>query len=334
MAKQVDIAFIGCGGIVATHLDHGLGSFPDVRFVGWCDINPENAEARRAEVDGQGDVFDDPEKMLSGTRPDAVYIMLPPFAHGPVEDLVLDHDLPFFVEKPVAIDMETASRVHEAVRRKGLITSVGYMNRYRDSVLRVRDLIAQSQPVLMHGGWLGGGPQNYEGIWNWWVRKDKSGGQFLEQTVHTIDLARFLFGDVVSVHAVAVRDRKDRPEFFTIEDASMVQLGFENGAAGNLYSSCCTPAGGGISLDVWTTAMHARFDAWEHSVRITQDDDEITEIAGEENIFAKEDRAFIDAVKSGSGDGLLATYEDGFKSLQIACAADKSMETGEVISNF
>jgi hypothetical protein len=39
-------------------------------------------------------------------------------------------------------------------------------------------------------------------------------------------------------------------------------------------------------------------------------------------------------VKSGSGDGLLATYEDGFKSLQIACAADKSMETGEVISNF
>jgi hypothetical protein len=44
---------------------------------------------------------------------------------------------------------------------------------------------------------------------------------------------------------------------------------------------------GGISLDVWTTAMHARFDAWEHSVRITQDDDEITEIAGEENILQK-----------------------------------------------
>ena len=52
----------------------------------------------------------------------------------------------------------------------------------------------------------------------------KSGGQFTEQTTHTIDLARYLFGDVASVYAVAVRDRKERPDFFTIEDASMGQM--------------------------------------------------------------------------------------------------------------
>lgn len=334
MAKPVDLAFIGCGGITQSHLDQGLGSFPDVRFVGWCDINLEQAEARRAQVDGQGLVFDDPEKLLAETKPDAVYIMLPPFAHGPVEDLVLDHDLPFFVEKPVAIDVETAVRIHEAVKRKGLTTTVGFMNRYRDSVLRVRELISRSTPVMMHGGWLGGGPEAYEGIWKWWVQKDQSGGQFLEQTVHTIDLARFLFGEVKSVYATPVRDRKDRPDFFTIEDASMVQLGFENGATGNLYSSCCTPAGGGISLDVWTTSMHARFDSWEHSVHIDEGEGTRTAIKGEENIFAREDRAFIDAVKFGSDEGLLCSYEDGLKSVQIACAADESMKTGKAIRDF
>jgi predicted dehydrogenase len=334
MAETVQLAFIGCGGIAQSHLDHGLGSFPDVRFAGWCDINVEQAEARREQVGGQGAVFDDAEKMLAEISPDAVYIMLPPFAHGPAEDLVLKYDLPFFVEKPVAIDLETAARIHEAVKRKGLITTVGFMNRYRDSVLRVRDLVRGSTPVMMHGGWLGGGPDTYEGIWKWWVQKDQSGGQFLEQTVHTIDLARFLFGDVKSVYAVPVTDRKDRPDFFTVEEASMVQLAFENGAAGNLYSSCCTPAGGGVSLEVWTTSMHAKFESWEHSVRIDTGEGAPAEIAGEENIFAKEDRAFIDAVKSGNDQGLLCTYEDGLKSVQIACAADKSMKTGKVVDNF
>jgi len=40
--------------------------------------------------------------------------------------------------------------------------------------------------VLLHGGWLGGGPKEYAGIWNGGA-EDKSGGQFLEQTTHTID---------------------------------------------------------------------------------------------------------------------------------------------------
>ncbi len=165
-----------------------------------------------------------PSKCCDETRPDAVYIMLPPFAHGPAEDLVIEHRLPFFVEKPVAIDLPTALRTMEGVQQHGLITSVGYMNRYREAVLRVREILQGQKPVLLHGGWLGGGPQEYVGIWRWWVQRDKSGGQFLEQTTHTIDLARFLFGDVTEVYAVPVRERRERPDFFTIEDASMVQV--------------------------------------------------------------------------------------------------------------
>ena len=330
-SESVNIAFIGCGGIVRDHLDHGLGSFPDVKFVGWCDIKREHAEERRAQVNGQGEVFEDPEQMLRATSPDAVYIMLPPFAHGPAEDVVLSHDLPFFVEKPVAIELQTARRVHEAVREKGLVTTVGFMKRYRDSLLEVRKRVERSNPVLMHGGWVGGCPDPHEGVGRWWVRKEKSGGQFLEQTVHTIDLARYLFGDVRSVYAVPVTGRMPRPDFYTIEEASMVQLTFENGAAGNLYRSCATPQGGGISLEVWTTDMHARLDGWEHSARIDEPDGTQTDIRGEESIFAKEDRAFSDAVRTGDAGGLLCSYEDGFKSVQIACAADESMRTGNPV---
>lgn len=331
MADKVKLGFIGCGGIVRGHLDQGLGSFDDVEFVGWCDLAPEAAEARRAQVGGQGAVYTDARQMLDESKPDAVYIMLPPYTHGPAEALVIERQLPFFVEKPVAIDLPTAERVAEGIEKHGLLTSVGYMTRYRNSTQRVKALLQEQTPVLMHGGWVSGGPDKYEGIWAWWVQKDKSGGQFLEQTTHTTDLARFFFGDVTHVYAVPVRGRKPRPDFFTMEDASMVQLTFANGAAANLYSSVSTSVGGGIFLTVFGTAMRADFSGWEHSVEISLPNNERITIPGEPNIFAKEDRAFVDSVRAGKNCGILATYADGLKTTAISCAANESMITGEVV---
>jgi predicted dehydrogenase len=331
MADKVKLGFIGCGGIIRSHLEHGLGAFEDVEFVGWCDIAPEAAQARRAQVGGQGQVYTDARQMLDESKPDAVFIALPPYAHGPSEALVLERRLPFFIEKPVAIDLATAQKVAEGVEKYGLITSVGYMTRYRNSTQRVKALLQGQTPVLMHGGWLSGGPDKYEGIWAWWVQKDKSGGQFLEQTTHTTDLARYFFGEVTRVYAVPVRERLPRPPFFTMEDASMVQLTFANGAAANLYSSVSTAVGGGIFLTVFGTHLRADFHGWEHSVEISLPGGEKISIPGEPNIFAKEDRAFIDSVKAGRNCGILATYEDGLKATAISCAANESMITGEVV---
>ncbi len=329
--EKVRLGFIGSGGIVNGHLEHGLKDFEDVEFAGWCDLNEQTAAARREQVGGRGEIYTDAATMLDEAKPDAVYVMLPPYAHGPAEELVIERRLPFFIEKPVAIDMETALKVADGVQKHGLITSVGYMNRYRESVQRVRALLQEQTPVFLHGGWLGGGPDKYEGIWAWWVQKDKSGGQFLEQTTHTTNLACFLFGDVTAVYAVAVHGRRERPDFFTMEDASMVQLTFANGAAGNLYSSVSTSVGGGVSLTVFGTDMKAEFSGWEHSVRIHLAGQEETAITGEENIFSREDRAFIDSVKAGENRGILSTYEDGLKTTAISCAANESMVTREPV---
>jgi predicted dehydrogenase len=331
MADKVKLGFIGAGGIVKKHLEQGLSGFDDVEFVGWCDLNAETAEACRAQVGGRGEVYRDAARMLDEAKPDAVFVMLPPFAHGPAERLVIERRIPFFVEKPVGIDMATVGEIAEGVRAHGLVTAVGYMNRYRDSVARVRELLSAQTPVLLHGGWLGGGPKEASAIFSWWTRKDRSGGQLVEQTTHTLDLARYLFGEVTRVYAAAAKDRRERPAGYTIEDASMVQLSFANGAAGNIYSSCATSVGGGVCLSVWGTDMRADFSGWGHAVKISLPDTQEESIAAEPDIFAKEDRAFIDSVKAGKTVGILATYEDGYKATEIACAANRSMETGEVV---
>src|SRR5690606_15263051 len=43
------------------------------------------------------------------------------------------------------------------------------------------------------------------------------------------------------------------------------------------------------------------------------------------------DRAFIDAVKTGDRSLVRSPYEDALKSLKVGFAANRSMETGEVI---
>ena len=331
MAKKIKLGFIGCGGILSVHLDHGLKSFPDVDFVGWCDLNEQAATKRCEQVGGRGAVFTDAKEMLRHAKPDAVFIMLPPFAHGPAEKLLISHRLPFFIEKPIALDMTTARAIARSVKKHRLITAVGYMNRYRQGVQQVRKLLKKNKPVIMHGGWVSEGPDNYEGQWKWLVRKDRSGGQFVEQSTHTTDLARYLFGEVTHVYAVPVRSRRRRPRYFSVEDASMVQLKFAGGAAANIYSSWCTGVGTGIGLTVWGTDILAQFSDWAHKVTIDLPDGEHYEVAGEENIFAIEDRAFVDSVKAGRNRGILATYEDGVKATAIGCAANESMRTGRVV---
>jgi len=114
-----------------------------------------------------------------------------------------------------------------------------------------------------------------------------------------------------------------------IIDETLLIVTADHGA--NLYSSCCTPVGGGIFLTLWATDMKAEFTGWEHSVKIYLQGDEQITIPGEPNIFALEDRAFIESVKAGENRGVLATYEDGPKATAIACAANESMETGRVV---
>ena len=331
MTDTVRLAFIGCGRMTSWHLEGGLGGFDDVELVGWCDVVEENARARREQAGGRGAVFDDVDRMLDDTKPDAVYIVLPPFAHGPAEVAVLERKLPFFVEKPVALDVDTAGKILDAVKKAGVLNAVGYMTRYQRPVQHVRSLLEQQTAVMLHGGWLGAGPQGFDGTWRWWVQKEQSGGQFLEQTTHTLDLARHLFGEVASVYATAVRDRRDVPDIYTIEDASMVQLTFLNGAVGTLYSACCTPVGGGVSLTLWTTEMRVDFAEREHTATIRRSDG-VTTVRGDPKLFRVQNRAFIDAVKTGDSDRILATYEDGYEAVRIARAADKSMETGEAIA--
>jgi len=334
MVDKVRLGIIGCGGIVVSHLK-GIIRNPDITLEAFCDVNVERARAVAREYSGEeAAVFDKAETMFRETRLDAVYICVPPFAHG-AEFEAAERGLPFFVEKPVNVNLSQARQIASAVAKKGLLTSVGYMNRYRKGIQRARALLKEDTPILLLGGWIGRTPRvaTAAPIFSWWVEKAKSGGQFHEQVTHSVDLARFLCGEVAEVHAFPAKGfNKGVAPNYNIEDASVVNLKFANGAIGNLWASCSSNGGGGgISLSIYAGGTTALFTGWEHSLRLLREGMEPEEIPGEQNIFEIEDNAFIDAVRLRDSSRILCPYSDGLKTLEVTLAANESMSTGKPI---
>lgn len=339
--QRVRVGIVGAGGMAQNHLK-GLSQMADVQVAAICDVAEHRAQGLAAQHSARP--YSDPQRMLAESSLDAVYILLPPFAHGAAERAALEHRVPFFIEKPVGMDVALCHEIAAAVKEQNLLTCVGYMNRYRESVRRARQVFQADPAVLAHGGWISGTPRTQEeyGIWRWWSDKRQSGGQFVEQVTHTVDLVRYLMGEVVEVFAHGAPPRtfnRDVPDNYNLEDALVTTLRFQSGAVATLWAACACNAGGGVSLSVFGTQHAAHFTGWEHTLRLVAQPpgagrEARTEetIKGESDIFALEDRHFIDAVKSGDRSLIRTDYPDGVKTTEVTVATNRSLETGQPVS--
>ncbi|MBI3911900.1 MAG: Gfo/Idh/MocA family oxidoreductase [Armatimonadetes bacterium] len=328
MAK-IRLGFIGCGGVAQQHFT-GIATFEDVEMVAFSDLNAELVNRTAAQYGGQP--FTRLEEMFSAVEMDAVYIILPPFAHGPAEFAALERRLPFFVEKPVGSDLGVLREIAAEVEKADLLTSVGYMTRYRQSVQTARAILRDDPAALVYGGWIGSTPRMNAPIHQWWVAKEKSGGQLVEQTTHTVDLVRYLCGEAVEVYAVTAHGFVSDIPGYTIDDASLAVVRLANGGIATFYSACCADGGGGVNLNLYARRHTLQFTGWEHSLRILEDGQVRCEVKGEPDIFRIEDRAFVAALQTGDRSTILCSYADGFRTTRLTLAANEAMATGRPVA--
>lgn len=153
--EKTRLGFIGVGGIARRHLDV-LASFDDVELVAFAD--PDLGRADEAAMRFGARSFAHHREMLDTQQLDAVYICIPPFAHGePERDLIQRH-MPFFVEKPVSLDLAQAKDIAAGVANANLVTAVGYHWRYLDIVDEAKSLLADNPAQLLSGYWLDSTP--------------------------------------------------------------------------------------------------------------------------------------------------------------------------------
>lgn len=315
----VHIGIIGTGWFAEKHAAM-LTAMEDVTISAVCGSSLEKAERFATKFPGAA-AFAAVEQMLETVNLDAAYICVPPFAHGRIELALAEQGIPFFVEKPLAANLETPTEILKAVNTRRLITSVGYHFRYTEGTARVRRLLEEQTAGMALGYWMGGMPGVY-----WWRMESGSGGQFVEQTTHIVDLLRFTLGEVTEVYAsFALRHKHLTEEGVTVPDVGTVTLKLASGAISNISNTCMLPVSHTTGLHIYTDKgvleLHGK---GLKEIRQGQ----ITEYQNQNDPYQAENAAFIHALRTGDTSGILSTYEDAWKSQQVAIAAVQSAKTG------
>jgi predicted dehydrogenase len=302
------VGFVGAGGVALRHARH-LSEFPDVDLVAVTDINQKSAQAFADETGVAA--LPDLDALLDAS-PDAVYVCVPPHAHGDIEMSVVAAGVAVFVEKPIGIDAPTARRVAGLARECGVVTAVGHHWRYSDSVRQVREMLNGRPIRLVVGSWLDKVPPPA-----WWAKRVLSGGQVVEQAVHVLDLIRFLAGDVDEVTAYVNSSPPGVPEA-DIDGATAAILRLRSGAVASVTATCCLGwkhlAGLDLHADnLSVTILEDRITARTlDGVTQRQLDPDAAKIAA--------DRAFVDAVLGADRNRVLVDYPEALRTHELACA--------------
>jgi myo-inositol 2-dehydrogenase/D-chiro-inositol 1-dehydrogenase len=318
--SRLRVACVGSGFIAGRHLG-ALSGFGDVEIVAVADAVPERAEeiAGRYGARPYGDGLD----LLGAEDLDAVWLCVPPFVHGPLESAAVSRGLPFFVEKPLAADLETARQIAREVVGAGLVTAVGYHWRHLAAVRRAGELLRDRRPHLVTGHWLDRTPPP-----PWWSRRAASGGQVLEQTTHIFDLARHLAGEVETVTALEVPGTAA-----DVPAAATALLAFRSGAVGTISSARVLGwrhrAGLELVADGRVVELCER-SLTDHELRVTDGSGQEQVVRSDEDPIAREDREFLD-VLSGRAASVTVPYAEGLRSHALAWAADLSAREGRPV---
>jgi len=316
MALQIGI--VGTGWFANEHAQL-LSRMEDVEVRAFTGSSREKGERMAAKFGASG--YGEVTEMLDAHKLDAVYICVPPFAHGDIELALVERRIPFLIEKPLGLDLETPSRILAAIEEKKLITSAAYHFRYMQATREARELLAGRKTGMALGYWNGEMP----GV-GWWRRIEGSGGQFVEQTTHIVDLLRYLLGEVTEVYAnFAQRVMHEKEEGVTVPDVGTVSLKLASGAVANISNTCILPVSHTVGLHIYTDAGvielgHGGFK----DIRA----DRTTEYRSRNNPYEDENRAFLHAVRTGDTSGILSTYADAWRTQQVTVAARRSAESG------
>jgi len=324
--KKVRVGFIGCGGIANFHFGHydkdknGAPKIPDAQIVAVCDKIPERVQAAAARFGATP--YACYKEMLEKETLDAVYVCVEPCAHDGMEQLAISKGCNLFVEKPVSLSLEYAREVEAGLKAKKLINAAGFQDRYIDFEPTMKSWVAHSKVGFFNAYWVGGMP----GVW-WWRRRDTSGGQAVEQTIHTFDMCRNLFGEVVAVQAFGRRGIITDVENYDTEDASAVNLTFANGIIGTVYSGCFVRGGGGKNgVDVYT--MNGRMEYTERVSLVINEPNRSINIKVGNDFGQEEDDTFIQAIIDKDQSIIKSPYSEAVKNLQVVLAANESMDNG------
>ncbi|GHH97799.1 Gfo/Idh/MocA family protein [Neobacillus kokaensis] len=314
--KKVKVGFVGAGGIANTHLQN-ISKNEKAEVTAICDISEETALQKAKEYGGT--VYTNVDEMLDKEELDALFVSVPPFAHGEIEEKAAARGIHLMVEKPLGLDYHKVAKKAEVIKQSGIINGVGYCLRYWESVEKAKEYLKDKKPAMVRGYYLSSFVPT-----PWYIEWDKSGGQLVEQSTHIVDLARYLGGEVEQVYAdMSLQVHRNVPNI-TIPDVTSLNFVYDSGAVGHIDSTFAQ-FDHRMGIELFGEDFRVSIDGGTLSIL---EKGSKTTLKSEVDVYKQQDNVFIDAIIQGDQNLILSSYEDGLKTLAVTLAANRSHETG------
>jgi predicted dehydrogenase len=307
----------------------------EIRITAVCDILPERAEALAAKLGARA--VDGYHKLLDDV--DVVWDCTPPTSRPEVVIGCARAGKHLFSEKPIALDLETADRIVEAVRETGVTFMTDYVLRFTNPYRAAHDLFATGElgrlvnvytrrymPTDMRPVWFGD--------------QRRSGGVAIDFASHDFDLLRWFGGMPKRVFGQVDRVR----EGVQADEHVQAMLVFEQGM-GSTDESWWAPASvstfgvvgsrGSVAVD-GSGRVRLRMDG-EAEVDLDVNADTRIDLSGNVGGDAQRSRARQESVQEHllrcvrEHETPLVTAWEARETLRLVLAVQQSARTGAAV---
>lgn len=301
------VGFIGGGFIAHYHGKMLHTSGADAEIVMVYDPDPVKAEGFAAASGAA--IAATSDELLDAV--DAVYVCTWTAEHPRMVAEVIARGLPVFCEKPLAVGLDSALAMVDAVQQSSVVNQVGLVLRDSPAFLFLRHLISQPESgrvmsvVFRDDQYI---PVQGQYGSTWRADPTKAGsGALLEHSIHDLDILEWMLGPVTGVSGRS----SEFHDIAGIEDVVAATLEFESGALGSLISIWhdllerpslrrvevfCERGYFWLEDDVWGPVHWTRSGGDEGALGGA----ELTAALGDAGIAARNpDEAFIQAVQAG-----------------------------------
>ena len=329
MTPRVRVGLAGLGRMGRIHAASLSGRCPSAELA--CVFDADAAVARDAA--GQSGVpwvksYDD---LLADGSVDAVAIATPTGTHADFCVRAARAGKHIFCEKPISLDRQAALEAIDAARGAGVTFQVGFHRRFDPDWAAAAERIRAGELgdiYLFRTSLRDMTPPRPEFLAG-------SGGFFVDVTIHDLDTARWLVGEIteVTAHGTALSD----PGFAEIGDidTAVVVVRFENGALGVVDDSRAAGYGYECSTEVMGRNATVRIDhpQYRHyewrtpgwaSHGLARDFEQRYPVA-----YAGELESFARRVRDGQPPAV--TGYDALAAFDLAQAASQSWRSGRTV---
>lgn len=253
MKNEINIGIVGAQFMGRAHSNawYDVAQFYDLPFRPVmkvaCDIDPVSKSNFAKKLGWQG--FESSwEKLVNRDDIDIIDICTPNNSHMPIAVAAAKAGKHIICEKPLAMNTTEARQMLDAVNAAGVNHMIAFNYRRVPAIAMAKKIINEGKIGRIHHfnavyyqDWLV--DPNFPWVWRHDAKIAGSGAHG-DMNAHTVDLARFLVGEIESVSGeervfIEKRDKlgASQPGIVTADDAASFLARFDNGASGNFIAT-------------------------------------------------------------------------------------------------